>query len=186
MIKINTSEKASEIIMGQYPTWFKPILEYIAIAKAFGFSIAGLELAALKIQQNFFIQTADEDTIAEYEKLFQMVVDPSATLEERRAEVLSRLAQKVPYTVWNLKERLTELFGTAYTLEVDEAACTIKIFVTSSRYGAVDLVKQLILDWVPAHLYVYTTQQVKNDIPGSVYVASRFSHTHIQTIKGGA
>lgn len=180
-----TVDSVHEILMRQLPMWFKPVLEYIAIMRAYAAPLSGMENTAETIKQNFFIQTCDMATIEYYEKLFGITVRYGDTDEYRRERLMNRFNQTVPYTVWHLKERLTELFGSAYSLEVDEENLWIKIFVTSDRYGAVDLVRDLIFDWVPAHLYVYSNQEVTNYIPSDKWTGARVARTFEQTISPG-
>ena len=153
---------ASETLMQQLPTWFKPVLEYIELMKAFGVSLDSLNENSKNIYYNQYIQTADLSTIKTWEKLFGITVRYGDTIEFRRARLLQKFSQIVPYTYWDLKAKLTELFGNGYTLSVNSQACTITIIVTSDRYGAIDLLYDLIWDVVPAHLRVNANQQITN------------------------
>ena len=85
-------------------------------------------------------------------------------------------------TYWTLKDRLTDLFGDNYTLEVNPVECWIKIFVTSDRYGAIDLLYDLIWDVVPAHLRVMANQQVTNNIINTKSIGAIVANTFVQNI----
>ena len=93
--------------------------------------------------------------------------------------------QKVPYTVWHLKEELDNLYGDDYSITVNEDECWIRIMVTSDIYGAVVLLHNLIFQWVPAHLYVYSNQQVTNYVTSDAYEAAVMTRTFEQTISAG-
>lgn len=174
-----------EILMDQLPRWFKPVLEYIEIMRAGGGELAEFDAIAERIRANTHIQTADSETLRYWERLLGISADAGATLDYRRERILMRINQTVPYTVWHLRERLTELFGEDYTLEVSPEECWIKIFVTSDRYGAISLLHDLIYSYVPAHLYVYSNQQVSNVTSSGAYYAARMSRTFEQIIPIG-
>ena len=74
------------------------------------------------------------------------------------------------------------MFGDAYTLEVDPVESRLKVHVTSSQYGAVDLLYSLVWDIVPAHMEVTTNHQITNDISGKLYAGGILSGSLIQTI----
>lgn len=174
-----------EILMDQLPRWFKPVLEYIEIMRAGGGELAEFDAIAERIRANTHIQTADSETLRYWERLLGISAAAGATLEYRRERVLMRINQTVPFTVWHLRDRLRELFGEDYSLEVNPAECWIKIFVTSDRYGAISLLHDLIYSYVPAHLYVYSNQQVSNVTSSDAYYAARMSRTFEQTIPTG-
>lgn len=178
----HTPEKVHEILMSQLPQWFKPVLEYIAIMKAYGFTLADIEAAADKIHANQYIQTCDEKTLLYWERLLGLTYSYGDTLDYRRQRILLRLNQVVPYTIWHLNDELHSMFGDDYSLEVNEQECWIRIMVTSDVYGAVTILHNLIFQWVPAHLYVYSNQQVTNNIFSDAFDAARIARTFEQTI----
>ena len=116
---VHTIPEAHEILMEQLPDWFKPVLEYIAIMQAYAVELSGVEAAAAKIQANYFVETADSDTLKYWEDLMNIPQRAGDTLEFRRTRIMLRLNQRPPITVWDLHDKLTELFGTEYALEVN-------------------------------------------------------------------
>lgn len=181
----HTPDQAHEILMSKLPQWFKPVLEYIAIMRAYGFSLSDIEQAAQKIHANQYIQTCDEATLQYWERLLGLTYNIGDTDEYRRQRILMKFNQKVPYTVWHLKEELDNLYGDDYSLTVNEDECWIRIMVTSDIYGAVVLLHNLIFQWVPAHLYVYSNQQVTNYVTSDAYEAAVMTRTFEQTISAG-
>lgn len=169
--------------MNQLPTWFKPVLEYIELMEAYGFTMDGINGIAQQIYNNLFIQTADSATLTRWEDYFGLIVNYGDTLEYRRQRVLQKFEQTIPYTIWHLRAKLTELYGNEYSLTVDPEACTIRIIVTSNRYGAIDLLYDLIWAVVPAHLAISANQQVTNNVAGNQYIGAIASRCFIQDIK---
>lgn len=185
MSNVRTVDGVHKVLMRQLPEWFKPVLEYIAIMQGYAVELSGYEQTAQQIEQNFFIQTCDLATIQMWERLLHLSVRYGDTIDFRRERIIQKLAQIAPYTVRHLRDRLTDLFGEDYTLEVNARECWIKIFVTSDRYGAVDLLYDVINDLVPTHLYVYANQEVTNYIPQDIFSGCRMSRTFEQTISPG-
>lgn len=179
------SDRVRKILMDQLPDWFKPVLEYIAIMYGGSVELARLDEDAEQIRLNDHIQTADASTLRYWERFLGIASSAGDTLAFRRERVLMRINQTVPFTVWHLRDRLRELFGEDYTLEVNPAECWIRIIVTSDRYGAISLLHDLIYSYVPAHLYVYSNQQVSNVTSSNAYYAARMSRTFEQTIPTG-
>ena len=111
---------AKDVLMEQLPTWFKPVLEYVALMQAFGGQLNLVNTSSQQIYYNQFIQTADLATIRTWEKLFNITVRYGDTLEFRRTRLIQKFSQIVPYTYWDLRDRLTALYGEdGYTLEVN-------------------------------------------------------------------
>ena len=89
----------------------------------------------------------------------------------------------VPFSIGFLQDKLTELYSEdGYEMEVDSAACKLKIKVTSDRYGAIDLLYDLLWDVVPAHIQILANQQTTNRISNRLYVAGNVSRVFVQTI----
>lgn len=171
------------ILEEQLPRYFRPIIEFQGILKAHGHGIGQAGEAMDRLRDNFYIGTCDEPTIAYYEGLLGIVRRIDDDLGYRRLRVLQKLNMVVPFTIGLLRERLTELYGAdGYTLAVDPAACTIRIKVTSDRYGAIDLLYDLLLDILPAHIKILADQQTDNFVPGRVYAAGTVCRTFVQTI----
>ena len=168
--------------MNQLPTWFKPVLEYIELMKAHGYPLDSINSIAEQIYKNFFIQTADEATIAQWEDYFGITLGFGDTLDFRRQRVLQKFEQEIPYTEWNLRARLTALFGNDYSLTITPSTNTLRVIVTSNRYGAIDLLYDLIWAVVPAHMTVVANQIVTNNISGGTYVGGIMTRCFIQTI----
>ena len=178
-----TKEQAHELLMRKLPGWFKPVIEYDAIEWAHSVPVSTFSADADTIQHNFFVQTADEETIKRIERMLGISAQPSDTLEYRRQRILTATQQTSPFTEWHLRDRLTELFGDDYTLTVYSENCTITIYTSSARYGAVELLDELIAATVPAHLYVQSNQEVVRYVNSNQYVAASVDHTVIHDIQ---
>lgn len=175
--------RAEETLRGQLPEYFRPIIEFREILKAHGYSLDKLDETSEKVKDNNYIATCDEETIAYYEKLLGITYRFGDTMEYRRARVLQKYNTIVPFSIEFLRDKLTELYGEdGYEMSVDSAACKLKIKVTSDRYGAIDLLYDLLWDVVPAHIQILANQQTTNRVPCRLYVAGAVSRVFVQTI----
>ena len=149
----------------QLPFYFRPIVEYGEILKVQGHVLDQLEDNMAKVSANNYISSCDEATIAYYERLLGIVYRFGDALDYRRTRVLQKYNTIVPFSIGFLRDKLTELYGKdGYEMEVDSAACKLKIKVTSDRYGAIDLLYDLLWDVVPAHIQILANQQTAYQI----------------------
>lgn len=175
--------RAEETLRGQLPEYFRPIIEFREILKAHGYSLDKLDETSEKVKDNNYIATCDEETITYYEKLLGITYRFGDTMEYRRARVLQKYNTIVPFSIEFLRDKLTELYGEdGYEMSVDSAACKLKIKVTSDRYGAIDLLYDLLWDVVPAHIQILANQQTTNRVPCRLYAAGAVSRVFVQTI----
>lgn len=177
---------AVQSLTRQLPDYFKPILEYQEIMKAHGYAMDDFDFASQQVWANNYIATCDEPTIAFWEHLLGIVYRFGDTMDFRRDRVLQKFNTIVPFSIGFLNAKLTELFGAdGYELEVNSEDCTISVRVTSDRYGAVDLLYDLLWDIIPAHLKIIANQETTNFVGGSsLYAAGFVASTMIQTIGG--
>ena len=174
---------SAQVLYNQLPFYFRPVIEFQEILKAHGYALDNLEGLMLQIQANNYIATADEETIVFWERLLDITYKFGDTLEYRRTRVLQKFNTIVPFSIEFLRAKLTEQYGAdGYELSVDSAACTITVKVTSDRYGAIDLLYDLLWDVIPAHLQVIANQETTNYISGRLNVGGLMSITFIQTI----
>lgn len=169
-------------LMTVLPEYFRPVMEFQQLMKADGAALEDLENNMQHIRQNFYIQTADEKTLAQWEKWFHMIPQPGDTLDYRRQRLLQKYNTIVPFSIEFLRNQLRELFGKEYSMQANPVESTLVISVTSSRYGAVDLLYDLLWDVVPAHVEITANQQVSNYVSMGLYSAGVMSGTFLQTI----
>lgn len=165
------------------PEWFKNILEFNRLLEAEEVELGEVESSIQSVRNNCYIQTADENTILLYEKRFGITYQYGETLEYRKSRILQRYNTVVPFSVGFLRNRLTELYGAnGYVLTVNSETCLLTIKVTSDRYGAVNLLYDLLWDIIPAHMEIIANQQVTNYISSDIYAAAVVSGTYTQII----
>ena len=115
------------------PDWFRQIkdFQYLMQTETGQFEI----LAALidAVHQNFYVSTADEGTVKDWEDLLHIIPNTAVeTMSFRRARIINRLSYNPPFTLPYLYDRLDLLIGKgewavtvdygSYTLYVEAAA----------------------------------------------------------------
>lgn len=177
--------RSYSILYDQLPDYFKQVAEFQQILKAHGYALDQFDTDMATVYYNQFIQSADENTIRFWEELFHLTIRYGDTLEYRRSRLIQKFSMIVPYTIWDLKDRLTSLFGNDWTMDVDLNAYKITVFTTSDRYGAIDLLYDLLWDVIPAHYVIKANQQVTDNVESDQYIGIFMTNTFTQTISPG-
>lgn len=173
-----------EVLYNQLPDYFRPIIEFQAILNAHGYVLDGLDANAAQIAANNYISTCDEETLEYWENLLDITYQFGDTLDYRRDRVLQKFNTIVPFSIGFLNDRLTSLFGAdGYTAVIDYSAQTLTVRVTSDRYGAVNLLYDLLWDIVPAHLQIIANQETTTNVGGTkLCTAGLVTSTFIQFV----
>lgn len=169
-------------LMKILPEYFRPVREFKELMAVEEVALRKIEQSIKKLWGNFYIQTADETTVTLLESGFNIICKPGETLEYRRQRLLQKYSTVVPFSEHFLKSRLAELFGDDYQLTIDSRSCLLTISVTSSKYGAVELLYDLLWDVMPAHMEVIANQQVNNYIPSAIFAGEIIGSASIQII----
>ena len=176
-------DSAVKTLNDQLPRYFRPIIEFQEIMKAHGHGLGKVDGVMARLQANFYIPTCDEATIAYYERLLGIVCHVGDDLDFRRARVLQKLNIIIPFSIDFLRDRLIDLYGKdGFVLEEDSPSCALTILVTSDRYRAVDLLFELLLDVLPAHLQLMARQEVNTSVAGRLYVGGTVFTIFEQTV----
>lgn len=175
-----------DTLIEQLPSYFRPIVEFQEILKAHGYAMDSLDSSAEQVYNNNYIQTADVQTITFWENALGITYTYGDTLDFRRTRILQKFRLSTNFPIGALTDNLTQLFGEdGYEMNLDYDNLTISIKVTSDRYGAIDLLYNLLWDVIPAHIQIIANQETTNYIGGSrLYAAGSSTNVHIQTIGG--
>lgn len=164
------------------PEWFQNVMEFNELMKSEEAELEEAENSIRSVRNNCYIQTANEVTILLYEKRFGIAYQ-GESLEYRRSRIMQRYNTVVPFTIGFLKDRLTELYGSkGYEVSVDGKHSLIIIKITSDRYGAVNLLYELMWDILPAHIQIIASQVNTKNIKGVFSTGATLSSTKIMTI----
>lgn len=119
-------------LMPYLPEWFRQIKDFEALINTETQEFEVLAAFIGAVRDNFYVQTADVGTVAQYEGLFGIIASPVETLDFRRARILNRLSVQPPFTLPFLYEKLNQIIGagkwsvvmdySTYTLYIESAA----------------------------------------------------------------
>lgn len=118
------------------------------------------------IQNNFFFQTMDEDSVAQWEKVFHIVAVPEKeSLEFRRQRVMTRIATRPPYTLGFLYQKLDELIGAGeWTCSITYPLYELRLTTSAKNQSYYDEVTHLINQIKPAHIVFISMPYLKTGI----------------------
>jgi len=163
------------------PDFFKEIVEYPEVMKAYAYVLNQLEGNITHLWDNQYIQTCDASTIAMYENLVGVNYDPGDTLDVRRNRVLNRLTLVAPYTERLLRDRLDELFA-SYEFTVDSTTCEATMVIKSFTQDGLKLFFDLWNNIAPAHIAITAYEDFLTEINGYMRFGGVVSSTRCETI----
>ncbi len=164
-----------EITLISYlPPYMKEYKELRALFKAENPEAEAVQENIFGVLNNIFISTADEYGIARFEKILGIMPSAEDTLESRRQRILFRWNNKSPYTMPYLHEKLRELCGNDYMIELNGYHLAVTVHL--NRYGETANVHKLLCDILPCNIQweITNNSTAGNDIN---YAECQLVHT---------
>lgn len=119
------------------------------------------------VLRNEFIETADEEGIARFEKLLHIPPSSEDTLESRRARVQARWFSTIPYTLKAFIAKLTALCGnTDFSVTKDYLNYRINIRTSLELFGQVEELKRIIEYMLPCNMVVLSENEITCEAKG--------------------
>lgn len=161
-----------------FPSVYDGVLEISVLAETddvlLDQALAKLERAQL----NQFILTADEETIAVYEKMFSILANPATeTLQFRRERISNRMSLRPPFTMRWLQNKLDAIIGVdAWRAYVDYANRTLYIesFVVNQQWF--NELRITINRIKPCNLVFINKPLITADVVANETIASAVKH----------
>lgn len=137
------------------PNIYKDVLETDELTSTEDLLFQDLNSETEKVRNNQFVLTSDVDGIEQYEKMLNIIPNPSTeSIEFRVDRIINRLSMTPPFTFPFLKKKLDEIIGAGkweayidyanYTLYVESSAVNQiwfhEILVTINRLKPVNIV----------------------------------------------
>jgi hypothetical protein len=105
------------------------------------------------IKNNQFITTCNEQGISDYEKMLGITPETGKSLQDRKAYVLAKWIDNIPYTMKVLERKLDALLGAGnHTEDLDNANYTISVTTTLENSSLINALDELLLNILPANL----------------------------------
>lgn len=114
-----------------------------------------LDLLYARIEQvfkNIHIETADSNGLKVYEEWLGIPYDQSLTLKQRRAEVLARLNETLPYTEIRLQRFLAGIVGWGHFRYVRDGA-RVSVYLDNTCIESADSVFSMLERILPLNLH---------------------------------
>jgi len=155
------------------PNYFKRVKDFIYLLETENIELSDLEDSINIVYANFFIQTADSETIKYHESLFGIVAQPDESLNFRRARIINRYNNRVPFTLATLKEKLNLLIGFGkWELYIDYQNYNIYIKINAGEFGIMDEMTNMLVYMLPAHIGPNISQEIRVNGALNSYVAA--------------
>lgn len=145
------------------PDWYRNILELSEICdtekKQFDLLVEELNAVA----DNFFFGEMDLPTIEQWEKLFNIIANPTTeSFSFRETRLKNRMTMQPPYTIRFLRKKLDELLGAgAYTVYCDYPNYTLHIESSSNNMSDYTELVYTVNRLKPAHI-IFQNKPVDN------------------------
>ena len=105
-----------------------------------------------------FIHDCTEEGVERWEKILGIVPKATFTLNERKFTILTKMNERVPFTITTLTEQLKSLCGEdGYLITLDNDHYMLKVQVALSAKNNFEDVKVLLQRVVPANLTIVLT-----------------------------
>ena len=127
-----------------------------------------------------FIHSATENGVSRWEKLLKISPKATATLDERKFTILSKLNGQLPFTIRRLEEILMEFCGEGnYLIDLDHNNYILNVKLGLSAKSKFDDVTVMLRRIVPANLIINVSIMFNTHRVLSAYTHRKLSeYTH--------
>lgn len=132
-----------------------------------------LESRHNQLVNNRYISTCDEDGIARYEKILGITPKSDDTLGSRKARVLLKWNDAVPYNFEYLKRQLNAICGEDHyeiCMDFDKQQLTLKVSV--SVKGVLGVMDELLYFILPANIAYFIENKIECSVKGIAYITN--------------
>lgn len=153
-------------LLSLLPPWYREVLDYQQICNAEQQQFEALAAEITAVADNFFFQTMDVSTVAQWEQIFNIVPNPLIeSLDFRRARLINRMSLRVPYTINFLYQKLDELIGAGnWKVTVDYPNYTLYIESSASNQAYATEVAFTVNRIKPAHIVYVNKPYLSNTL----------------------
>ncbi len=122
----------SDELLEYMPKFYEGVYEMEELLKAQGKALAANDKTQERILANQFVVTADETGVKAFEEQLGIVPKPTATLDERKQQIILESAPPQPLTKNYLYASSTNLLGTNVRFEINTALRTVTAYATGN------------------------------------------------------
>lgn len=155
--------------------WYCSISDYQQICQTEQQEFEALAGFINAVAENFFFQTMDESSIAQWEQALGIIPNPQTEdLEFRRYRVLNRISTKPPFTLRFLYQKLDSIIGAGnYEISVDYPNYTLYIKSSALNQNYAQEILYTLNTVKPCHIVYVNVPYLKDTVVlnESVYLA---------------
>lgn len=159
---------------GYYPDFLRDLLELKLSAQTAGEEVRRLYQGIDSLWADGFIQTATIQGVKRWESILQIRPYPGDSLEERKADILLKWNQQLPYTILRLIERLNASVGEKnYELYVRHKEYVLELIIIDETYRVLCSARNMTREMIPANLLFIFAALYPMQIPVDITTSSR-------------
>lgn len=160
-------------ILNHYPPVIKQIKEIQQIAKAEDIEFSKLEIHAKRCIGNQFILIANESGIARFETMLEITPSKSDSLEVRRARVLARWYNAMPYSLETLKKKIQTICeGKSPEIKIKGYEIKVTIPIEPGTDYMLPEVQEMLEEFLPLNLYYLLEGVAKRERRIGIHIGS--------------
>lgn len=122
----------SDELLEYMPDYYDGVYEMEELLRAQGQALAANDKTQEQILDNQFVVTANETGVKAFEEQLGIVAKPTATLEERKQQIILESAPPQPLTKNYLYASSANLLGMSVRFEIDAALRTVTVYATGN------------------------------------------------------
>ncbi len=132
-----------------------------------------LESRHNRMIDNRYIISCDEEGIARFEKILGVTAKSDDTLDSRKARVLLKWNDAVPYNFEYLKRQLNAICGeNHYKIRMDFNKQHLTLVVSVSAKGMIGILDELLYFILPANIAYFIENKIECRVEGTTYISN--------------
>lgn len=170
----------SNLLLSHLPPYLQGYQELAQLLSALQGEVDDLWVYKAQILDNAFVSDADEYGVGRYEAIAGLTPTPSETLEERKFNLLVKINEQLPYSLYALKEKLSNLCGEdGYFVTLSHQSYTLDIRLALAQASNFTAVEEMVNRVVPCNLICTVTMLYNQHSQYTQYTHSQLSsYTH--------
>ena len=133
------------------PEFVSNIKEFQELDKAMSLEVDKLRNKLEQLQENQFIETANEEGLRKYEQLLGL--NTTNDVELRRFNILNKYNSTIPFSMMWLRNMLNTTVGRGdFLMELDNAKYILTIGVVKNKEHLIDTLKKDLRKKIPANM----------------------------------
>ncbi len=155
MLLLSSENYRNVDLLGYLPTYLQNYNEFKILAEVEEPELESLFNELRVVRNNQFINSCDELGVERFEKLLGIGVNKNDALETRRARVLVKWLQDIPYTFETLEKQLDNLCGSfGYSMTLLQEIYQLDVAVSLAYRGLYNEVQEVLNRIVPCNLVI--------------------------------